>query len=236
MKKPKLIRIFLIIALIVLVLGSTAIPALASEQQFSDECMCSLSFCSSGKEAIFLFDFPICKTLFCRFIAENVEIMALPSSSTAEEDKEQAYININDKDLLITEQPIKKPYEDYADEVISLINMERASAGLSPLIIDDTLTQAANVRCGEIMNQFSHTRPDGSSCFTALQQAGAIYRKAGENIAIGQSTPARVVADWMDSPDHRENIMDPGFNRIGVAVLPAGSSYGGFAWAQFFAD
>ena len=126
--------------------------------------------------------------------------------------------------------------ESYVDEVIRLVNIERAQAGLKPLNQDEILTQAAETRCGEIINEFSHTRPDGSSCFTALQQAGASYNRAGENIAIGQTDPAQVLAAWMGSPGHRANIMDPRFSRIGVAVCPADGSYGGFAWAQFFAD
>ena len=138
-----------------------------------------------------------------------------------------------------TENEVSPPVlsvENYADEVFRLINIERAYAGLSPLIKDDALTQAAKIRCVEIITDFSHIRPEGNSCFTALQEAGASYSKAGGNIAIGQNNPDQVVAAWMDSPGHRANIMDPGFSRIGVAVRPAGGAYGGYAWTQFFAD
>ena len=123
-----------------------------------------------------------------------------------------------------------------AAEVIDLINGERAAAGLQPLIEDPFLTEAARVRCGEITYDFSHVRPDGLSCFTVLRQAGANYTRAGENIAIGHTSPAQVVKAWMDSPGHRANIMDPNFMKIGVAALAAGEYYGGYAWAQFFTD
>lgn len=125
---------------------------------------------------------------------------------------------------------------NYAREVVELVNQERAAEGLAPLSADPDLTDAAGVRADEIRDQFSHTRPDGTSCFTALDATGANYRRAGENIAIGQQSPARVVAAWMDSPGHRANIMNANYSRIGVAVETAGGSYAGYAWAQFFAD
>jgi len=125
----------------------------------------------------------------------------------------------------------------YAARVVTLVNEERAKEGLAALRIDNTLCAAAEIRAAEISTKFSHTRPDGSSCFTALAQVGARYSRAGENIAIGQQTPEQVVAEWMASPGHRANILDPRFTRIGVAALPSDSSYyRGYMWAQFFAD
>lgn len=115
----------------------------------------------------------------------------------------------------------------YAQEVVNLVNAERAKEGLSPLSIDSKVTAAAQVRATEIKTSFSHTRPDGRSCFTALAEAGASYSGAGENIAIGQKTPAEVVTAWMNSPGHRANIMKPSFKYIGVGV-------NGTAWAQLF--
>ncbi|MDD3571146.1 MAG: CAP domain-containing protein [Lachnospiraceae bacterium] len=115
----------------------------------------------------------------------------------------------------------------YAQEVVNLVNAERAKEGLSPLSIDSKVTAAAQVRATEIKTSFSHTRPDGRSCFTALAEAGASYSGAGENIAIGQKTPSEVVTAWMNSPGHRANIMKPNFKYIGVGV-------NGTAWAQLF--
>ncbi|MCR4963689.1 MAG: CAP domain-containing protein [Firmicutes bacterium] len=127
--------------------------------------------------------------------------------------------------------------EAYAQQVVDLVNQERAKENLPPLGPDQKLAAAAQVRAGEIMTRFSHTRPDGRDCFTALAEAGAAYNLAGENIAIGQNTPADVVADWMASPGHRANILNPGYSRIGVGVRKNdGNAYGGYAWTQFFAD
>ena len=127
--------------------------------------------------------------------------------------------------------------DTYALEVINLVNQERVAAGLDELVIDEGLCEAAAVRAAEIQSLFSHTRPDGSSCFTALEDIGVQYTLAGENIAIGQASPQAVVQAWMESPGHRENILNPSFTRIGVASLAnSDGNYGGYAWAQFFAN
>lgn len=115
----------------------------------------------------------------------------------------------------------------YAQQVVNLVNAERAKAGLSPLQLDLKVTQAAQVRAKEIKTSFSHTRPDGRSCFTTLDEAGAAYRGAGENIAIGQKTPEQVMNDWMNSPGHKANILNPNFKYIGVGI-------DGSAWTQLF--
>ena len=119
----------------------------------------------------------------------------------------------------------------YAAQVAKLVNAERAKYGLPALTWDSTVSAAAQVRAQEIVENFSHTRPDGSSCFTALQQNGVNYRGAGENIAYGQSSPEAVVAAWMASPGHRANILQEKFTTIGVGYhLNGGTPY----WTQFF--
>ena len=100
-----------------------------------------------------------------------------------------------------------------AAEVAAQVNAERAKYGLSSLTVSDELTRAACVRASEIVRQFSHTRPDGSSCFTV---SGAAY---GENIAKGQSSADRVMAAWMSSEGHRANILRESYGSIGVCAL-----------------
>lgn len=84
------------------------------------------------------------------------------------------------------------------------------------------------VRAEELEELFEHTRPDGSSCFTALDQAGINYRAAGENIAMGYRSPEAVVEGWMNSPGHRANILNGDFTHIGVGYAPD------WNWAQLF--
>ena len=116
----------------------------------------------------------------------------------------------------------------YAAKVAELVNVERAKAGLPALTLDAAASQAAQVRAAEIRTSFSHTRPSGKNCFTALAEAGVNYRAAGENIASGQKTPEEVVTAWMNSEGHRKNILSPNFTGIGVGYLE------GNYWTQFF--
>lgn len=128
------------------------------------------------------------------------------------------------------------PDEDtsYAAQVVRLVNEERAKEGLAPLTIDEGLTAAGNVRAQEIVTNFSHTRPDGTSFATAIQEQGVSYRRSGENIAWGQRSPEEVVNAWMNSSGHRANIMNANFTRIGVGHYQNGS--GTNYWVQLFAD
>ena len=112
-----------------------------------------------------------------------------------------------------------------AAEVISQVNAERAKAGLSPLSVSAELTGAACIRAREIVEQFSHTRPDGSSWSTVSAAAN------GENIAKGQSTADRVMAAWMSSEGHRANILRESFSTIGVCALKVD---GVIYWVQLF--
>lgn len=120
----------------------------------------------------------------------------------------------------------------YAQEVVRLVNIERADAGLAPLTMDATLSAAAQRRAQEIDESFSHTRPDGSSCFTVLKDFGITYRACGENIAKGSPTPERVVEGWMNSAGHRANILNQNFTTIGVGVHA--DAAGTLHWAQLF--
>lgn len=134
-----------------------------------------------------------------------------------------------------TDKPVEKPdtepsegVSSYAERVVALVNVERAKAGLSALKIDAAASKAAQVRAEEIRSSFSHTRPSGKSCFTALDEAGVSYHAAGENIAAGQQTPEEVVNAWMNSEGHRKNILSSKFTAIGVGYLE------GNYWTQLF--
>lgn len=137
-----------------------------------------------------------------------------------------------------TEQPDTDISDDgetalhaYARQVVTLVNEERAKAGLPEVKLDMDITAAANVRAREIKQSFSHTRPDGSSFSTVLQQQGISYRGSGENIAWGQRTPEQVMEGWMNSEGHRANILNKNFKNIGVGFYQEnGVNY----WVQLF--
>jgi len=121
--------------------------------------------------------------------------------------------------------------EAFAAEVLRLVNEERKKAGLAELSAGPaSLEEAAYLRAQEISVLFSHSRPNGSSCFTALAEHGVAYAACGENIASGYATPAAVMAVWMNSPGHRANILGS-YNRLGVGLY---EQNGRLHWAQMF--
>ena len=123
----------------------------------------------------------------------------------------------------------------YANEVIALVNQQRAAYGLGPVTATYELSSAAQARAVETVTLFSHTRPNGSSCFSSFPTYGVSYRCAGENIAAGQDTPAEVVNAWMNSPGHRANILNGSFNHMGVGCYNANTIYGIY-WTQMFTN
>lgn len=119
----------------------------------------------------------------------------------------------------------------YAQDVFNIVNQERANAGLNPLAYDTQIEQAANLRAQEIVQSFSHTRPNGTSCFTVFKEMGISYTMVAENIAYGQRTPAEVMNGWMNSEGHRKNILTPELTNIGVGVYQSGNT---IYWVQLF--
>ncbi|MGM9921072.1 MAG: CAP domain-containing protein [Bhargavaea sp.] len=116
-------------------------------------------------------------------------------------------------------------------KVLDLTNAERAKAGLKPLAADTKLMDAARAKSADMRknNYFSHTSPTYGSPFDQMKAAGISYKKAAENIAMGQRTPEEVVKGWMESPGHRQNILTPEFTHIGI-----GYDSNGHYWTQMF--
>lgn len=125
-------------------------------------------------------------------------------------------------------------FSSFQKEVTRLVNVERSKRGLSELSFNSQLSNVATLKSQDMINKnyFSHTSPTYGSPFDMMKQFNISYRAAGENIAMGQRTPAEVVNAWMNSQGHRENILNPNFTDIGVGV--AKSSNGTLYWTQMF--
>lgn len=126
------------------------------------------------------------------------------------------------------EEDKNKLIYEYEDEVISIVNAERAKNGLSALRKDSGLMDTAHLRSKELEILFSHDRPDGTDCFTAFPNG---FGAKGENIAKGQTNPTNVMNSWMNSSGHRANILNPSYDSIGVGCYKAG---GKLHWVQVF--
>ena len=142
-----------------------------------------------------------------------------------------------DAELLEESNSVAEANMQYYNEVLTLVNAIREEAGVHPLTLDTTLCQAATMRSLEMSysRSFSHTRPNGSSCFSVLDTYAVDYSSAGENIAVGYPTPADVVEGWKNSSGHYANMVSASFNKLGVGMskLQTGSNE---YWTQIFTD
>jgi len=132
---------------------------------------------------------------------------------------------------VVTPAPTPAPTSQstFATQVVSLVNQERAKAGLGALVSNGPLTAMALDKAKDMYNgnYFDHTSPTYGSPFDMMKTYGIKYSYAGENIAKGQRTPQEVMTAWMNSEGHRQNILNSHFTQIGVAY------YNG-EWVQEF--
>ena len=117
--------------------------------------------------------------------------------------------------------------KESALEVVRLVNLERERVGLHPLAIDERLVLAAELRASEVVRYFSHTRPCGSHWRTAIEDYHT-FNGRGENIARNMGGASDVMARWLNSEGHRNNILRESYKYIGVGVTANGG------WVQLF--
>lgn len=120
-----------------------------------------------------------------------------------------------------------------AQEVVDLVNAERAKARCKALSVDDKLMTAAQRHSQDQADHqnMSHTGSDGSNTGVRLDRVGYAWRTYGENVAWNQKTPAAVMDAWMNSSGHRANILNCAFTEIGVGIASSNGPY----WTQVFA-
>lgn len=119
----------------------------------------------------------------------------------------------------------------FENEVIRLVNAERAKYGLNALQANWELSRVARYKSQDMADNhyFSHTSPTYGTPFQMMKAFGLSYRTAGENIAYGQRTPQAVVNAWMNSSGHRANILNASYTQIGVGFVADG-----YYWTQMF--
>lgn len=115
-------------------------------------------------------------------------------------------------------------HERSADAQVLLqdINVHRRSLGLAPLQLDPRLCAIAREHAIDMATHsyFGHDSPDGESPFDRMDRAHYGYGYAGENLAVDESVDAAAAALW-HSPEHRENILEPHYAKLGVAAVVA---------------
>lgn len=131
-------------------------------------------------------------------------------------------------------------------ELVALVNQARATArscgtqsfgAAPPIIWNATLAQAALGHSQDMAGKryFSHKEPGGSDPAARATRAGYRWSRVSENIAAGQHSVTQAVADWLGSPGHCANIMNPAFTEMGAAwaVNPANENRTPY-WTQMF--
>lgn len=156
----------------------------------------------------------------------------VPDTTLPEQNNENCTSGNCESQTPDTPLPEQNNSADYAKEILDLVNQERQKAGLNALELDAALCNAAQTRSQEQTVVFSHTRPNGQSCFSVLDENGISYRGAGENIAMGQRSAEEVMNGWMNSEGHRANILNSSFTKLGVGCYQ--DSAGKLYWTQLF--
>jgi uncharacterized protein YkwD len=118
-------------------------------------------------------------------------------------------------------------------QMVQLINQRRAEAGCGPVRSDDRLAQAAAAHSADMAAQayFSHTSLDGSTPWDRAKRAGYEWPSA-ENIAAGNATAQATMDQFMNSPGHRNNILNCDHQAVGVGRATGGPYR--YYWTQLF--
>jgi uncharacterized protein YkwD len=126
---------------------------------------------------------------------------------------------------------------EYVQQVVELTNRERQAKGLRPLKAQPTLQEAAQWLADDMAKNsyLSHTDSQGRDFSTRLRNFGyENFTVMAENVGMGARDPAKAVANWMKSPGHRANILNPELTEIGVGYAINEKDRNGHYWVQDF--
>ena len=176
---------------------------------------------------------PFIQSIVPQFVLEPLtteEVEAPPSTEAPEAENRIVLTPVNEP----TPTPAASSQPtSIAEQMLRAVNAERVSHGLEALTLNAQLTRSAQAYALKMqqLNFFSHTDPNGGTFRQRNEAAGYTnWQWMGENIAYGQPTVAEVVKDWMNSPLHRDNILEPQARELGVGYVGGDTPY----WVQEF--
>ena len=107
-----------------------------------------------------------------------------------------------------------------ASVLVDLTNNDREALALPQLEANPVLTAAAQAKANDMAEKgyFSHTTPEGNDSWHWFERVGYDYQYAGENLAVNFIDSGDVQNAWMNSPTHRDNIVNPRYTEIGIAT------------------
>lgn len=111
-------------------------------------------------------------------------------------------------------------FTDQCYQILWLANSERSKHGIQPLKINNALNKLAAMKSEDMAEKdyFNHLSPTYGSAFDMLKANGINYSCAGENLAIDRNLDHAHTA-WMNSKDHKKNILNPSFSEIGIGIF-----------------
>lgn len=115
-----------------------------------------------------------------------------------------------------------------ANEIIELTNKQRELLNAQPLAVNIDLMNAAQAKAENMAKEqyFSHNLPDGTAPWKFITDTGYSYLEAGENLAMTNQTNESVVTGWMNSPAHKDNVINKNFTETGIGVAYFGAYQG----------
>lgn len=182
-------------------------------------------------------------TKYGTIIKDNYEITYKVYNDGRKEEKsrKKKKTTIDSTNFKATTNELKEEAESVSNsnkstynEMLSYVNNYRSEVGVSPLSIDNSLNLAATIRAIEMSysKKFSHTRPDGTMCYSVVSDLGISTMSMGENIANGQKNVAAVSEAWKNSPGHYSNMVNDSFTKVGFGKYTLN---GKIYWVQIFA-
>ena len=151
------------------------------------------------------------------------------NSKTNESSTDKSKTSVNSTDSAKTAASSQK----YIADILRLTNQYRAEVGVAALTLDSKLSAAAQKRATELVKTPSHTRPNGTSCFTVFNEYGIDAWTYGENIAYGQANGTSAAKWWRNSSGHYKNMTKKEYKKIGIGAYYSG---GRWYWVQLFTD
>ncbi len=196
----KKLRKALVVALATTILGSSMVPAYAATYTFT------VPYSNLQTSLI--------QQLAALGIRANVTTSTTPAPAPA-----PAPTPAPTSDSALLSAPVTAEEQ----QMLNLINKERAANKLAPLQMDMRLVKVARMKSLDMIknNYFGHTSPTYGTPFAMMKAQGITYKYAGENIA-GAATVARAHTILMNSPSHKANILAPGFSKVGIGVIKGG--------------
>lgn len=110
-----------------------------------------------------------------------------------------------------------------SSSLLNQTNKNRADAAQQPLVLDPQLTQAAQAKANDMLahNYWAHNSPQGKTPWSFIAASGYQYQAAGENLAYGFNNADETITGWMNSKEHRDNLLNTTYSGVGFGVAQA---------------